>query len=623
VLALLQPVFAAQQAPAMPQGMPPQGAMPPQAMPPEMMGGIPQEAMPAEMMPQEMPPEMMGGIGALPADQGPEMGAPVMMAKGGPVQYFSDGTDEDGVTPIDDTSSFAGMFSPDVVEAARQRYLATMAQRPTASPDLATEVEKRTPMYEKLLGVDNNLSQAQILFELGQRAFNFGANVDDQGKPLRGSAAARLAGAVRTLPGSIGQITGQMDQQRRAVRGAALQASEKGIQDIIENNARLTVAQGKSDTDILKAFAAADAKAKMPVSRKANWAVDTLLTPGLVEAFAKGQTTPGQDDEFVFAAMDQFKPQVITFDDDKGRRVTQTIPGIEHPRVVDALKARGLYDTIKTALQEGGMGMGGERSPAVPQAAAPSFMDEPPVLLEAPEGSPEAKRQQEIARQYKKAEADYKAGKMKKPDYDSLIGGLNAESMRIKNVLMNKLSPQTASEAAPPFESTYFDNIDRAFGIFPAIGAAVAEYVPIDSAGRVAPDVQQAQSSMNNIIKDILAPLRDSTYFSNPELTRMEKNANLGFSAFKSPDAARNNAIGLAQTLYSLRDEALARSRDMSLANEVTNKERDKASALSASIQKLGVPPPISTQGQFDDLPKGSRYLGYSRTTRSWQVKTK
>jgi hypothetical protein len=190
VLALLQPVLAQQNAPAPQGGIPaamPQGMMPPQAPP--------------------MPPEAaMGGIGALPTDQGPgmeappmeePMPAPVAMAMGGYVQRFSDGTDEDGVTPIKDTSSYAGVFPDSVVNLAQKQVLSSLFQRPLEVPDLAAEVDKRTPLYEKLLGVDKNQSQAQILFELGQRALNYGANVDDQGRPLTGSQASRLAGAVR------------------------------------------------------------------------------------------------------------------------------------------------------------------------------------------------------------------------------------------------------------------------------------------------------------------------------------------------------------------------------------------------------------------------------------------
>jgi hypothetical protein len=288
VLALLQPVLAAQQAPQMPP-MPPEGMMPPPPMPPEGM-----------MPPPEMPPEAaMGGIGALPADQGPmmeapmgePMPAPVAMAMGGYVQRFSDGSDEDGVTPSTNTSSYpSGTFSQQQIADARQAILATLAQKPLTVPDISAQTESRIPLYEKLLGVDKNLSQSQILFELGQRAFNYGANVDDQGRPLRGSQAARLAGAVRSLPGAMGNIIAQQAQQDRAVKGAALQAAEKDVQNIREQNTKLAATKQKLQSDVLKS---ATAGSKLFGSGMEGAAQSLLVN--LAPMYAKGETTPDQD----------------------------------------------------------------------------------------------------------------------------------------------------------------------------------------------------------------------------------------------------------------------------------------------------------------------------------------
>jgi hypothetical protein len=286
VLALLQPVLAAQQAPQVPpQGMPPQNPAP-QGMPPEMMGGMPPEA-------------AMGGIGALSADQGPmmeppmeePMPAPVAMAMGGYVQRFSEGSDEDGVTPSTESSSFApGTFSRQMIEKARINVLNRMNQPLSPIPDLESEVERRSPLYEKLMGVDPKLSQAQILFELGQRAFNYGANVDDQGRPLYGSPIARLSGAIRTLPGAMGNIVAQQEQQKRAVRGVALQAAEKDVQNIREQNTKLAATKQKLQSDVLKSSTAGS---KLFGSGMEGAAQSLLVN--LAPMYAKGETTPDQD----------------------------------------------------------------------------------------------------------------------------------------------------------------------------------------------------------------------------------------------------------------------------------------------------------------------------------------
>lgn len=241
VLALLQPVLAQQQA----APMPPQGGIP--AAMPQGMPGM-EQAMP-------MPAEAgMGGIGALPMDQGAMPQEPVAMATGGYVQHFRDGTDEDGVVPFEDTSSFApGMFDDDTVEKARKRLLDTINAQPMSAPDLESGVNSRTAMYERLLGADKNLSQAQMLAELSSRAFNYAANVDDQGRPMRGSNMARLAGAVRTLPTAISGIAAEADKQKRAIRGMAISASEKDIENVRDSNAKLKAIQQRADAAVLKA----------------------------------------------------------------------------------------------------------------------------------------------------------------------------------------------------------------------------------------------------------------------------------------------------------------------------------------------------------------------------------
>jgi len=65
-----------------------------------------------------------------------------------------------------------------------------------------------------------------MLFDIGQAALGYAGNVGPDGQPLRGSAAARLAGATRELPGRIGARAAAMDQEKQGIRLAALQASQ-------------------------------------------------------------------------------------------------------------------------------------------------------------------------------------------------------------------------------------------------------------------------------------------------------------------------------------------------------------------------------------------------------------
>jgi hypothetical protein len=599
VLALLQPVFAAQQAPAMPQGMPPQGAMPPQAMPPEMMGGIPQEAMPAEMMPQEMPPEMMGGIGALPADQGPEMGAPVMMAKGGPVQYFNEGSDEDGVTPDDGTSSFARLLPAEVVTAAQERYLSRMNQRPLVTPDLATEVERRTPMYEKLLGVDNNLSQAQILFELGQRAFNFGANVDDQGKPLRGSAAARLAGAVRTLPGSIGQITGQMDQQRRAVRGAALQASEKGIQNILESNAKLAESQRKGDVDIIKSMGKGAVDKGFGTGMEGT--AQTVLYQ-LAPDYAAGTLSPELTRKYESALTIATQP--VQFTDPRTGQVTTRQPQ--------------LPAYVAKAVQERQANLTGV-TPSTPQAVE--------------------EKVRSLASQYEANKKKFENGQMSRDDFynssseiqmkiDQATASISEQPRGVikppEDTSAAKDAPKKKSDkkALSPFENLSLIDLSK-FVTGP--GASFKRGISnIPSLGSSFPDTTQATAFYETAINRIVTALKTTDRFGNMERTEIKKELGLDPALYQDEALLKNKLLGLGDFIKQQRDEASGLSKrtdinvDISKNAEVVLQEMNRALEIIYGKGPKGMPDndvvpnkPIKVYStkELEGLPSGTRIL--------------
>ena len=231
VLALLQPVLAQQQAAA--------------AMPPMMPPVAPPGASPVG---SSMPPADAGGIASLPMDQGP-MSPPIAMAEGGYVQNFDKGG-EAGATPADD--AFAA-YPPEIVEAAKARVLAMMSQQPAALPDVTTRTEELYPEYERLLGAGGKeAAQAQMLFDIGQAALGFAGNVGPDGRPLRGSAAARLAGAVRELPGKIGATAAGMSKEARALKLAAMQRAEQERAAVQAANTQLSEQQADLYKEIAK-----------------------------------------------------------------------------------------------------------------------------------------------------------------------------------------------------------------------------------------------------------------------------------------------------------------------------------------------------------------------------------
>jgi hypothetical protein len=87
------------------------------------------------------------------------------------------------------------------------------------------------PTYESILGSPDEarrLSQAQILFDIADRAGAFAAGVDPRtGQSMaRLSPAAQLAAAASGLGGQIGERMAGVEQQERQLRASALQAAQ-------------------------------------------------------------------------------------------------------------------------------------------------------------------------------------------------------------------------------------------------------------------------------------------------------------------------------------------------------------------------------------------------------------
>jgi hypothetical protein len=100
------------------------------------------------------------------------------------------------------------------------------------------------PEYQALLGTGDKAStRAQMLFDIAQTALGYAANVGPDGQPLQGSAAARLAGATRALPGQMGARAAQVKEEETRARLAALQQAQSEQASIQASNLALSDAQ--------------------------------------------------------------------------------------------------------------------------------------------------------------------------------------------------------------------------------------------------------------------------------------------------------------------------------------------------------------------------------------------
>jgi hypothetical protein len=170
------------------------------------------------------------------------------MAAGGIVQRFSEGSDEDAVTPVGEEASSVrdpfGSLTPEQLKTVS--FL--MRQNQPGSRDLRAAMEARTPLYRDLLGADSKeMAQGQSLLDLTQGFLNLASNVGPDGRPLRGSGASRFAGAFRGVPGQLATRAGDMAKQEQAVKLAALQSAEKSVDSDRAMQLRLAIAQAGAE----------------------------------------------------------------------------------------------------------------------------------------------------------------------------------------------------------------------------------------------------------------------------------------------------------------------------------------------------------------------------------------
>ena len=587
VLAMLQPILAQQGGGgigALPQSQPmAQGPQPP------MMGGAP--GMPPPGMPpmppdagMAPPPPDQGGIAALMAGMGggapggappgppgappampPGDMPPMAMARGGYVQNFQTGSSPAGVTSVDesgDSEKELLVYPPDLVAAAKAQMSALMAQQPTTVPTLAAGMTKRLPEYQALLGADKGRgnAEAQLLFELGQRAFNFGANTDEAGRPLRGGFFGRLAGAAKTLPGAIGKHVEAMNNIDLKLKTLALQASEKDQDQVVAQNTKLLDTKARVFGDILRENAKVEA-AKLKgipssIFGKGDWHFNVVNMPGLMENYAAGTTTPEQD-KLISSAITVFKtPRFETRFDP----VTRDPFTVQMPVMIPDFVKEAEASRLK-------IGKPGASTPAL-----------------VPPGNP--------AR---------------------VQGASTSAAPAAGAAPAAPTTDQGAPTAAAPVAAATSGKSslwsDR-FKIAGPAAAAIGLFSSIPGLGDPAAQITLARQNAELEAERLIETMLKSTQGSVTEQKRLENVLNIRPSTWNDPDAYGTRLIALGGALQSgIKEFDQQGSNTSPLAPADKAKARQKAMEYRKFYSELGLPRAVFNQADVDKLAPGTEFL--------------
>lgn len=561
VLAMLQPQLAAQQGiGALGAGpMMPPGGMPMPAGPGPAAGAMPppMPEMPAEMPPQ-MPPEMAAGPGPAPMQLaaggiatlvgGDQTGMPGTMSvpqqfrHGGAVQHFKDGSDEEGVTP-------AASYPPELVKAAQNWASTMLTQRAATVPDLRTTMAAKMPVYQELLGLGRSKEdmKTQMLLDIASRGLGFAANVDEQGRPLRGSFASRLGQVTRTLPNTMMALAAEQRKGELATKQLALQAAEKEIGEVRELNAKNVESQRKLFADILRESAKASGQSPFG---KGDWHWAVVNRPGFLASYAAGKTTPEQDNLIESAITVLNTPRQELRTDPVTQQTTQvTVQAMVPDFVTAAQEARRRLNLPTGAARAPAAGAAPAKAPAAGPSAAPAAEGRAPE-----EGAP----------------------------------------------------PKMPGAAYISEGPTLF-NLAKA-GTGPInVGTAFVARVPI--AGELIDDPSQpiqAGRYLSNAANRIGRAFATNPRFAEGERRQIQEELNLLPGFIDRPEAYQQRLIGLDSLLLDLRRGAYREGYlNRNLGPDTIRAGRQAVEEIDRARELLGVPPRVTSKEQFDSLPPG------------------
>jgi hypothetical protein len=452
------------------------------------------------------------------------------------------------------------VYPPDLVAAAKAQMNTLLTSKPQAVPTLAEGMKTRLPEYQALLGPDKGRgnAEAQLLFELGQRAFNFGANTDEAGRPLRGGFFGRLAGAAKTLPGAIGKHVSALNEIDLKLKTLALQASEKDQDQVVAQNTKLLDTKARVFGDILRENAKVEAQKLKGVGTsifgKGDWQWNVVNMPGLMERYAEGKTTQ-EEDKLVSSAITVFKtPRFETrFDPVTRDPFTVQMPVMIPDFVKDAEASR-----LK-------IGKPGASTPALVPPGNPARVQGGPAAAPAGGAAPGA------------------------PTTD-----------------------QGAPAAAPaPGVQTGKSSLwsDR-FKIAGPAAAAIGLFSSIPGLGDPAAQITLARQNAELEAERLIETMLKSTQGSVTEQKRLENVLNIRPSTWNDPDAYGTRLIALGGALQSgIKQFDQEGSNSSSLAPADKAKARQKAMEYRKFYSELGLPQAVYSQADVDKLAPGTEFL--------------
>jgi hypothetical protein len=600
VLALLQPVLAAEQGIAALPAMAPGAAPPPMAgpagppPPPPPMAGPAGPGMPPGAAPPPPGGPPPGGIGSLP--QG--------MARGGlVVQRFSDGTPENGAERADqneprttEPSGFTlkqlrSLLGDKGFAEAQKQYQSMFS--PVSVPTLQEATAARIPQYQALLGQDKDSIQAQMLFDIAGAGLALAGNVDPRtGQPLRGSFAARLAGAASQLPAQIGARASEAEKMAQQIKLLGIQAGEKEIERRTTQETARQKELGSLFRKALETEGAIERQRQKPVgdlSARAPWnQMNALMGQWVLgETHPKGDLSEDQVVTLMGAVTEATKGKYIQYTDEYGKPQQRFERGVMPAAFKEGFVRRYGEDAFTSFYNN----LPGDK-PVISDIYVPSV----DAALRAQTGS----------RPITTAQGN------------TAPSGQRTTSQPVSRIEL----PGPA--AAGPLPRVSYDPEKRGLwqmaesltGPVDALSAWSARNLPVESIGQGFRASETAQKAARSELTDLVRLLATNTddqgrsYVAEGERKDLEKKIDVLQRVFSSKASYETGLISLHDDLLKrlnrqqaiLNDQANYKANDIILA-------RRKIQGISDVLKDLNLPPMVYKDADREVIPEGGVYI--------------
>jgi len=366
---------------------------------------------------------------------------------------------------------------------------------------------------------------------------------------------SRLAGAARTLPQDMMALVAEIDKGERAIKMAALQASEKDIDQIQAANMENMKQKRALFQEIVKQEArTAAAGDKGPFGTGVTGATLNIFSK-MAPDYAAGKLNPEQERVFLSAVTNYTQAQMV-------ERVDPVTGNKSYVEIRNDLPAY-----VRTALD-----LRGGTPPVTPTTARPGA---------------------------------------EKPPASNVVSG--APGTVPANVPAEAKDTYVALNT-PADQKTLWNQRGLVAGPLPYI-----KTMPVLRVfGQIDPKADEARTFFDTAVRDLIKSLQNNPHYATTEMKAIEKELDIGPAFFDNPSSLGSRMVGIDDFLMQKLNAAQIDATNESYTLDARKNARNVTRDIINFQKKAGIPPRVYTIEEVQALPSGTNFL-WNGTQSKWK----